>query len=434
MTKRRSGMLAVWVMMAAALTFSANAETNWPQWRGPNFNGSSPATNLPDKVDQEHPLWSTPIPGHSNGTPIVYGDRIFVTAYQPQLVCYCLSKKDGKILWQKEISDVSFIRQGKNDSATPSPVTDGQRVIFLFGTGDLIAFDMEGKQLWVRNIQKDHGPWSYQWLYGASPLLYNGKLYVQVLHRNVPAGQWRDLNAGEKPMDSYLLAVNPETGKDLWSVVRPTEAKIESHEAYSTPIPWQATSGMQIVIAGGDCVTGHDPETGKELWRAGDWNPKRLPDRRLVASPVTWKDHVFVCPPKGVLMLAFGDGGKQFSDWKNDGLTSDAAVPLVYKENLYVLDGDKARFSCVNPATGDKKWEGKLPGRPPFRASPTGADGKIYVMSEGGELLVLSADEFKVLSRAPLGAGGGSRGSIALVDGMIVVRTGDRVWAFGGGK
>jgi outer membrane protein assembly factor BamB len=433
MTKRRFGIVAVG-MMVAALSLSAKAEANWPQWRGPNFNGSSPATNLPEKVDKDQALWSTPIPGHSNGTPIVYGDRIFVTAYQPQLVCYCLSKKDGKILWQKEVSEVSFVRPGKNDSATPSPVTDGQRVIFLFGTGDLLAFDMEGKQLWARNLQKDHGPWSYQWLYGASPLLYNGKLYVQVLHRDVPAGQWRDLNPGEKPMDSYLLAVNPETGKDLWKVVRPTQAKVESHEAYSTPIPWQAPSGMQILIAGGDCLTGHDPETGKELWRTEGWNPKRLPDRRLVASPVTWKDHVFACPPKGVLMLAFGDGGKPFSDFKNDGLTSDAAVPLVYQDDLYVLDGDKGKLSCVNPVTGERKWEGKLPGRPPFRASPTGGGGKIYVMTEGGEVLVLSADEFKVLSRTSLGAGGGSRGSVALVDGMIIVRTGDRVWAFGGGK
>jgi outer membrane protein assembly factor BamB len=428
--------VSILVAVLAVLTFAlaSGAEENWPQWRGPNFNGSSSAKDLPDQVNKDTALWSTPIPGHSNGTPVVYGDKIFITSYAPRLFTYCLSRTDGKILWQKEISDISFIRQGKNDSATPSPVTDGQRAIFLFGTGDLVAFDMDGKQLWQRNLQKDHGPWSYQWLYGASPLLYNGKLYVQVLHRDVPAGQWRDLNPGEKPMDSYLLAIDPLTGKDLWKVVRPTEAKVESHEAYSTPIPWKAPSGMQILITGGDCVTGHDPETGKELWRAGDWNPQRLKDRRLVASPVTWKDHVFVCPPKGVLMLAFGDGGKQFSDWKNDGLTSDAAVPLVYQDRLYVLNGDKSLLSCVDPATGEKKWEGKLPGRPPFRASPTGADGKIYAMNESGELVVCAADEFKILSQTTLGPGGGSRGSIAAVDGMIIVRTGDKVWAFGGKK
>jgi outer membrane protein assembly factor BamB len=423
--------MMVGAVLGALVMLPARGEDNWAQWRGPNFNGSSSAKDLPEKLTKEDALWSTPIPGHSNGTPIVYGDRIFVTAYTPRLVCYCLSKKDGKILWEKEISDVSFIRQGKNDSATPSPVTDGKKVFFLFGTGDLVAFDMEGAQLWRRNLQKDFGEWSYQWLYGASPLLYKGKLYVQVLHRNVPPGQWRDPNPGEKQNDSYLLAVNPETGTDLWRMVRPTEAKVESQEAYSTPIPWERPAGTQLLITGGDCVTAHDPETGKELWRAGDWNPERLKDRRLVASPVTWDGMVFVCPPKRVLMLAFGEGGKPVTDWKNDGLTSDAAVPLVYQDNLYVLDGDKARLACVDPKTGTTKWNGTLDGRPPFRTSPTGADGKIYVMNENGDLLVCSASEFKVLSKVALGAGGGSRGSIAAVDGMIVVRTGDKVWAFG---
>src|SRR3954468_11817430 len=230
--------MMVGAVLGVLVMLPARGEDNWAQWRGPNFNGSSSAKNLPEKLSKEDALWSTPIPGHSNGTPIVYGDRIFVTAYAPELLCYCLSKTDGKILWKKEISDVSFIRQGKNDSATPSPVTDGKKVIFLFGTGDLVAFDMEGAQLWRRNLQTDFGQWSYQWLYGASPLLYKGKLYVQVLHRNVPPGEWRAPNPGEKQNESYLLAVNPETGADLWRVVRPTEAKVESQEAYSTPIPW----------------------------------------------------------------------------------------------------------------------------------------------------------------------------------------------------
>jgi outer membrane protein assembly factor BamB len=140
---------------------------------------------------------------------------------------------------------------------------------------------------------------------------------------------------------------------------------------------------------------------------------------------------VFVCPPKGVLMLAFGEGGKPITDWKNDGLTSDAAVPLVYQDNLYVQDGDKHQLSCVDPKTGTQKWSGVLAKGPPFRSSPTGADGKIYTMNEAGDLYVCSASEFKILSKVSLGAGGGSRGSIAAVDGMIVVRTGDKVWAFG---
>src|SRR5436309_14078260 len=125
------------------------------------------------------------MPGHSNRTPVIYGNHIFTTAQAKAgaLTTLCLSKADGKILWQKDVSDTSTT-EGRNDSATPSPVTDGKMVVFLFGTGDLLAFDMDGKPLWNRNLQKEHGRWNYQWHYGASPLLYKGKLYVQVLHRN----------------------------------------------------------------------------------------------------------------------------------------------------------------------------------------------------------------------------------------------------------
>jgi len=432
-TYRMTFALAV----VALITLGARAEENWPQWRGPHFNGSSEAKNLPDQLSKESALWSTPIPGHSNGTPVVFGDRVFVTSYQPRLFAHCLSKADGKILWEKEISQVSFT-SGRNDSATPSPVTDGKVAIFLFGTGDLVAFDMDGQQLWKRNIQEDHGKFSYQWLYGASPLLYNGKLYVQVLHRNVPPGKWRQPSPGEKLNDSYLLAINPQTGKDLWKVVRPTDAHIESQEAYTTPIPWERPARTEILVAGGDCVTGHDPETGKELWRAGGWNPQKADSWRLVASPVTSEGLVFVCPPKGGQIRAFREGGtgdvtESNLAWKGTGLTSDAAVPLVYQGNLYVLDGDKKQLACVDPKTGERKWAGTLDSRPVLRTSPTGADGKIYVMNEAGDVFVCSATEFKVLSKTSLG-GDGSRGSIAAVDNQLFIRTGDKVWSFGGKK
>jgi outer membrane protein assembly factor BamB len=415
------------------------AEENWAQWRGPNFNGSTEAKGLPEKIEKkEDALWSTEMPGHSNGTPIVWGDRIFATAQQKdgKLVAVCLAKRDGKILWQRDISDVSTIK-GRNDSATPSPVTDGKLVIFLFGTGDLAAFDLEGKPLWKRNLQKDHGRWNYNWHYGASPLLYHGKLYVPVLHRDVPVNNWSGPKPGDSISDSYLLAVNPETGVDLWKVIRPNEARAESKESYATPIPWERPGRTEVVLVGGDCVTGHDAETGKELWRAGGWNPQKVNSWRLVPSVVTWDGLVFVCPPKGGAVLAFREGGsgdvtESHRVWKGNGLTSDVCVPLVYRDNLYVLDGDKKELSCVDPKTGERKWAGRLDSRNAvLRTSPTGAEGKIYVMNEAGDLFICSATEFKVFSKTSLGGEGGSRGSIVAVDGMIIVRTGDKVWAFG---
>jgi len=427
---------------------SLRAEDNWPQWRGPNFNGSTSAKDLPATIDKADALWSATMPGHSNGTPIVWGDRIFTTAQQKdgKLLALCLSRADGKILWQKDVSDISA-NNGRNDSATPSPVTDGKRVIFLYGTGDLVAFDLDGKELWKRNLQKDHGPWNYQWHYGASALLYHDKLYVPVLHRDVPVGNWGGRGPGGRGgagggakdnslADSYLLAVNPETGADLWKAVRPNEARAESKESYATPIPWERLGRTEILVTGGDCITGHDPETGKELWRAGGWNPQKANSWRLVPSAVTVDGLAFVCPPKGGQILAFKEGGsgevtESHRAWKANGLTSDVCVPLAYQGNLYVLDGDKKQLFCVDPQTGNRKWAGTLDSRPVFRSSPTGADGKIYLMNEGGDLYVCSADEFKVLSKTSLGSEGGARGSGVAVDGMILVRTGDKVWAFG---
>ncbi len=432
--------LVIGLALLGFLTPTARAQQdeggNWAQWRGPNFNGSSAAKNLPDKIAAGDALWSTKMPGHSNGTPIVYGDKVFTTAAgtDGKLLAIALSKADGKILWQNEVA-VSPSRNQRNDFASPSPVTDGQRVIFLYGSGDLAAYDLGGKELWKRNLQKDHGRWNVLWLYGSSPLLYKGKLYVQVLHRDVEAKGLQAAKAGDTKTDSYLLALNPETGKDLWKVVRPSDAVAESRESYGTPIPWEKPSRNELLVAGGDAISGHDPETGVELWRAGGWNPEKIAHWRLVPAPVAVGDLAIVCVPKTGPVLAWKDGGNgdvtgTHLAWRSKGFTSDVGVPLVYQGNLYVLDGDKKQLFCVDPKTGDRKWAGTLDSKSVLRTSPTGADGKIYVMNEAGELFVCSADKFEVLSKAQLGDAN-SRGSIAAVDGMIVVRTGEKVWAFG---
>ena len=189
------------------------------------------------------------------------------------------------------------------------------------------------------------------------------------------------------------------------------------------------------MVVGGDALTAHYPETGKEIWRAGGWDPQKTTSGRIVASPVTYADLAYVCPPKGGAMFAVRDGGAgdvtaSHIAWKSRELTSDVCVPLVYKDHLYVLDGDKKKLSCVEPRTGKILWQGSLGGKVVFRASPTGADNKIYCMNENGDLWVLSADEFKVLSTFPTKLGR-SRGSIVLIDGQVIVRAGDTLCAFG---
>jgi outer membrane protein assembly factor BamB len=427
----RNRLSAVALMLSALVSFASAAD--WPQWRGPNFNGSSDAKDLPEKLDASTQLWQVQLPGIGSGTPIVWHDRIFLTGIDEQskkLLATCFSRKDGSTLWQKEVA-IGFGQNDRNNMAAPSAITDGKLVYFYYGTGDLAAFDLDGNPKWARNIQKDFGPFHYNWIYGSSPLLFGGKLYVQVLHRDVPVRGPADGSPG----DSYLLAVNPETGKDLWRIKRPNNAIQETKEAYTTPMPLVHDGRTEIIVIGGDCVTAHNPETGKEIWRVGGWDAQNSATFRLVASVATFEDLVFACPPKGTPMFAIRDGGAgdvtaSHIAWKATEIASDVCVPLIYKDHMYVLDGDKKKLYCVEPKTGKILWQGALGGKAVFRASPTGADNRIYCMNENGDLWVLAADEFKILSQFATHAGR-SRGSITTVDGEVIVRAGDKLMAFG---
>jgi outer membrane protein assembly factor BamB len=247
-------------------------------------------------------------------------------------------------------------------------VTDGKHVWFFYGTGDLVCFDLTGKELWAHNVQKDHGPFAFQWTFSSSPVLYDGRLYLQVLQRNVPV-QGRGRSDG--PNESYLLAFAPETGKELWRVLRPAEARDESLEAFTTPTPHRHGSRTELIIAGGDCLTGHDPATGKELWRWGTWNPTRIGHWRLVPSPTAGAGVALVCGPKDAPIYAVKLGlngnlsntglawqsyvqnteeaGKTGRSLDVRELSSDVASPLFYDGRFYVLNGNKKKLLCVEP-------------------------------------------------------------------------------------
>jgi len=407
---------------------------DWQQWRGPYFNGSSDAKNLPDKLDEPHQLWKAPLPGPGAGTPILSGEYLFLTGLDAQskkLLGLCLSRKDGHELWRKEIGN-GFQMNGRNNMASPSAVTDGKTVWFYFGTGDLAAFDVEGKELWSRNLQKDHGAFNVQWIYASSPLLYRDKLYIQVLHRDVPP---HGEPTPSTHADSYLLAVDPRNGHDLWKVTRPNEAREESKESYATPLPFENDGHAEILLIGGDSVTAHDPGDGHELWRFGGWNPQKINHWRQVAGLVAGDGLVFACVPKGGPVYAIKDGGQgdvtqSHLAWRSTEVSSDVCVPLFYKDRLYLLDPDRRTLSCLDPRTGQKQWSGKLGGDAPFRASPTGANGKIYCMNEAGDVWVVAADSFKVLYQGSL-HGDRSRASISVSDGEVFVRAGETLYAFG---
>ena len=416
---------------AVALTVSAE---NWPQWRGPFFNGSTTEKNLPETWSKtENVLWKTPLPGPSHATPIIWGDSVFVTSpdAQKNLNLICINRQDGKIRWQKQVAIGDKVI-GRNNMASPSPVTDGKTVFVMFGTGDLAAYDFDGKELWHRNLAKDYGKFAIMWLYGSSPLLFKGKLYVQVLQRDPPSDYAHAVD--DKPSrESYLLCLDPKTGKDIWRHVRPTDADKESKESYATPVPNEA--GTEILVLGGNCITAHSPKSGDEIWRCGGLNAKNGPWMRIVPSPVSTDGLVFACAPKKEPVFAIKDGGKgdvtsKNVAWSYDEYPSDCVTPLVYNKKLYVVDGDKQMISCLEPKTGKVIWQNSLGLREVFRASPTGADGKIYCFSERCAAVVLDAENGKVLSTIKMDEGQ-THATISAAHGNLFVRTAENLYCIG---
>ncbi|MBL4641087.1 MAG: PQQ-binding-like beta-propeller repeat protein, partial [Verrucomicrobiales bacterium] len=231
----------------------------------PNHNGSTDEKDLPVKFSKtQGVLWSAPMPGPSAATPVVFGDHVFVSSSSPgeqQLLASAYDRKTGALKW-KHVVAPGHDKDRRSNYAAPSPVTDGQLVSFYYGNGALATYTADGKKLWAKDIQKDHGEFAYQWTPASSPLLHNDTLYLQVLHRNAKVhGRGRDNGK------SYILGLDPKTGEQLWKVYRPAKAKAESLEAYSTPVPFTHGGREEILIAGGDCITGHDAKSGRELWR-----------------------------------------------------------------------------------------------------------------------------------------------------------------------
>ncbi len=426
-------------LILAAFTLTARAD-NWPQWRGPLFNGSSPEKNLPETWTKETVRWAAPLPGPSGATPAVWGDHIFVSSpdAQKNLLLLALDRKDGKVRWQKQIAS-GDITKGRGNMASPSPVTDGKTVFALFGTGDLAALDFDGNIKWQRNLGADYGRFAIMWLYGSSPLLFDGKLYVQVLQRNPAPADYPGLAGGDSARESYLLALDPATGKTLWKTARPSEARMESLESYATPVPAIAADGKaQLLVVGGNCLTGHDPATGAELWRGYGLNPKDGEWMRIVVSPVSAAGLAIACGPKKEPMLAFRTDGKGDITatglaWKNEERkTPDVCTPAFDGQRLYVVDGDGHTLTAYDPKTGEKKWAGELPDRTVIRSSPTVADGKIYIVNEKGTVMVCAAgDEFKLLATIPMGDSEGTRASVVVSGGQLFLRTTQALYCVG---
>jgi outer membrane protein assembly factor BamB len=418
--KIRTSFLAALILVTCTVAFSQN---DWPHWRGPNKNGVLTAeSNLPLKWSTtENVAWKVALPGRSGSTPIIWGDHIFLQVTQgANIEFWALDRKTGAIRWKQPLGGGNR-PQRKANMSTPSPVTDGQSVWVLTSTGLLRRFDFSGKELWMRDIGKDHGQWGLQWGYGSSPVLHEDSVIVQVLH-----GFYTD-----EP--SYLVRVDKATGRTLWRVERPTDAVRESPDSYTTPaIVRTAAGAMELVVSGGDCVTGHDLATGRELWRVNGMNPSGRTDYRMVASPVAHNDIVFV-PSRERPLVAIRTGGRgdvtsSHKLWSTD-LGPDVPTPVTDGKYLYILR-DNGTVYCFDIANGTALYSGHRAAPGTYSASPILADGRLYLTSEDGTTTVIKAGpQFEILAQNELSDY--TLSTPVIVKGQIFMRTDTTLWAIG---
>jgi outer membrane protein assembly factor BamB len=304
--------------------------------------------------------------------------------------------------------------------STPSPVTDGRYVWVMTGTGFLKGFDFEGKELWVRDIQREYGRFGLNWGYGSSPLLHDTSLYVQVLH-------------GMRTDDpSYVLRIDKMTGKTVWRVERPTKALRESPDSYTTPALLRYGATTELVITGGDVVTGHDLATGRELWRSDGLNPTNDRSYRIVASPFVFGDLIYA-PSRERPILALKPGGRgditeSHRAWSFQS-GPDVPTPVTDGTYFYVVRDNGVMF-CLDAKSG-KTIYGPQRIRPAtYSGSPVLADGKIYVTNEDGVTVVVKAGPaFEVLAENDFGEY--TLSSPAVSDGQIFIRTEAALYAIG---
>ncbi len=418
--------LSLALLIATAAVIAVSAE-NWPQWRGPKLNGVSAESGLPVKwsiENGENIAWKLPMPSRSGATPIVWGDYVFLNIATElksgDLELWCVDRRKGEVAWKRPVSGGNNM-QRKQTMASPSPVTDGRTVWVLNGVGILKAFDFAGKELWSRDIQADYGRFGLNWGFASSPLLHQGALFIPVLH-------------GMKTDDpSYILKIDATSGKTIWKVERPTDAIRESPDAYITPALLLYDKTTEVVTNGGDVVTGHDPQTGKELWRVKGLNPDNDPNYRIIASPLV-VDRMVIAPTRIRPMLAIKAGGRgdvtaSHVAWSFDQ-GPDVPTPVSDGKRLYVVR-DNGVVHALDVQTGKVVWGPERLFKDNYSASPTLAEGKIYVTSEnsGVTSVFKAGDKFELLAENPTNEY--TLSTISVSEGQLFLRTDNHLYAIG---
>jgi outer membrane protein assembly factor BamB len=436
-----------WVGILIVLLVTSVYGEDWPNWRGPSATGVSPETGLPTQWSTtENVAWKAPVRGLGISSPIVWDDRVFVTSQVgrgvvqpgPRLfqagdasaqgetplgsaagagpsagggVSFLVTAFDhasGRRLWETQIQSRGPLHEvhEKHNLATPSPVTDGERVYAWFGTGQIVALDMSGKIVWERHLGTEYGPFEIGWGHSSSPILYGDTVILLCYHTRT----------------SYLLGLDARTGQVRWKSERE-----DGVFSYSTPFVATAGGSAELIVNSSKGVSGHNPSTGELLWEFEE--ASRFP------IPVAVQHEGVVYTSRGYRsgpFMAIRPGGR--------GKVADSHViwrvatgapyvsSIVHYDGLIYMVGDVGVVTVTDARTGERVWQERIGGV--FSASPVAGDGKIYLLGEGGETVVLAAGRTpRILARNKLDAR--QLASPAIAGGRLFIRSDDALFAIG---
>jgi outer membrane protein assembly factor BamB len=379
----------------------------------------SEAKSIPVQWTEADYNWKTELPGKGNSSPVLWGNKIFLLSANPNdatRYVICIDSESGKVLWNREYPSTVHHLHTRNTYASSTPAADEDRVYVAWSTPaetTLKAFDHDGREVWSKNL----GTWVSQHGFGTSPIVYRDKVIVFV------SQQALELNPGEQPGKSYMMAFDRKSGKELWR----TES-VSTRVCYTAPCIYQPEGGAPELIcySQGDGMFSLDPETGNRNWSVAE-----LFDKRTVNSPVVAGGLIFgSCGSGGGgnYIVGVQPGADAHEVFRLDRQAPYVPTPVAYGDLLFLF-GDKGFATCLEAKTGKVHWQERL--NTAFSGSPVRVGDKLYCIDESGTVIVLAASkEFKELARNPLGEP--SRSTPAVAGGRMFLRTDSHLISIGG--
>ncbi len=422
---------------------------NWPSFRGEHAAGVADGQNLPERWDGEAGSsikWKTRLPGLAHSSPVVWGDRIFVTtaissrgnatfkrglygdgdasadrsSHQWKLIA--IDKKTGKVLWEQTAfeGEPREKRHIKSTYANSTPATDGRYVVAFFGSQGLYAYDLKGRQIWKKDLGRiNAGAYDlpeYEWGTASSPIIYKDLVIVQC----------------DQQQGAFLLAADIKTGNTVWKTPR------EELPSWGTPTIYPGKKRVELITNASNFIRGYDPESGKELWRLGGSSKITAPtpvysgDLIVIASGRRPEAPIFVIRggATGDITLASEQNSSANVVWTKQRSGSYMPTPLIYRGYLYVLQ-NQGILSCYDLQTGEQKYQERIPHQGSgFSASPIASDGKIYLPSEDGDIFVVNAGpKFELAATNRIGQP--LMATPAISEGVMFVRAQNDLFAIG---